>query len=170
MDKYPFNLSSPPAAIRIVSYEYDFTRWNSSWTTHLSTLSTQAIIEPQQLSPPTPWWWRRNAREYLPAIGLQNQKEVKQFLLGHGVTVRKYRTPRQQYDACLAAMNKIAENSMLKWGREVLCSVAMVRERLEASIGTSLQFHHVVGTAVLAILVHMFLPLFIRKRKKDQRR
>ena len=169
MDKYPFNLSSPPAAIRIVSYEYDFTRWNSSWTTHLSTLSTQAIIEQQQVSPPTPWWWRRNAREYLPAIGLKNQKEVKQFLLGHGVTVRKYRTPRQQYDACLA-MNKIAENSMLKWGREVLCSVAMVRERLEASLGTSLQFHHVVGTAVLAILVHMFLPLFIRKRKKDQRR
>ena len=150
--KYPFNHSSPPVAIRIMSYEYDFTRWNASWNAHLSK---EAIITTTTAAATaSAWWWRRNSKEYLPAIGLQNQKEVKQFLLSRGgVTVRKYRTPRQQYDACLTMTKKARGSSCSSWVREALCSVTMVRGRVEASIGGALQFHHVIVTALLAILI-----------------
>jgi Lipase maturation factor len=47
------------------------------------------------------WWYRRNRREYLPPLDLNNTS-VMQFLNANGITPRSHKSQTEQYHECLA--------------------------------------------------------------------
>lgn len=70
---YPF-LHTPPLAIRVRKYEYDFTRLNTPW----------AIANPRADFNMKHWYSRRFISEYLPSIEANNSS-VRDFLLSYGL-------------------------------------------------------------------------------------
>jgi hypothetical protein len=124
---YPFNISQPPIAIRAILYDYDFTRWNTSW----SRQSLDVSILNQSgdyINSSSVWdgdtWYRRNRRDYLPALSLDNES-LKQFLKGNNIALRCYRTPNEQFQRCL---DSAGVNSSDSFGlRKAACSSVLLR-------------------------------------------
>jgi hypothetical protein len=78
-DKYPFQFS-PPAQIRATVYDYDFSRWNTSWGAMTVDSSDDVIDTFGDQSKLSKWWTRRNPREYLPALDSKNPS-LKEFIV-----------------------------------------------------------------------------------------
>jgi hypothetical protein len=82
-DQYPFEYS-PPSQVRAVLYDYDFTRWNTSWNRMTVDSEDDLILYGRKQGESAPKWWiRRNGREYLPALDAKNPS-LKEFIVQSG--------------------------------------------------------------------------------------
>lgn len=87
----PFH-DKPPAMMRITRYEYDFTRWNTSWNRMIPNVE---IVSPSS----NMWWARRNGDEYLPEITVDHPS-VAEFLRHHHISIRAEVAPEVLYSDC----------------------------------------------------------------------
>lgn len=71
--EYPFH-DKPPWAVRAHLYHYDFTRLNSAWARNIH--GARIINVTQGSSTRSEWWHRTKAKEYMPAINLENLMDV----------------------------------------------------------------------------------------------
>ncbi|ETW04793.1 hypothetical protein H310_03930 [Aphanomyces invadans] len=87
LDKTPFSTESPPKAVRAQLYNYDFTRWNTSWARnvpHVEVLRTRTnSTAANGTALASPWWTRTFVKEYLPAVDLNNPS-LNKFIQSFG--------------------------------------------------------------------------------------
>ena len=120
---YPFK-HVPPKAVRILLYEYDFTRLNYSWAKDV------AIYEDSYVDVDTDgrWWVRKFSREYMPAVEYGNPS-VRQYL--DSLNIRhssQHINHWEQYQKCLMhrpSSSNISEFSA--WLKQILCTPLYIR-------------------------------------------
>eukprot|EP01041_Mallomonas_annulata_P001859 gene1859-3605_t len=110
-ERYPFK-DHPPVYIQAKLYDYDFTRLNTSWT--LYNPHTELLAEN-----PKQWWVRRNEREYLPPLDVNNPS-LRAFLDANGLFKRKRMTINEQITSC-KELNDVDNNSFLSSVRYMAC-------------------------------------------------
>ena len=116
-DNYPFK-NSPPAAIRAILYDYDFTRLNTSWARR--TPFTEIIEDDDSTNESERWWTRRNGREYFPALEANNPS-LEQFLQAHGISKRPYLSEEEHIDKCLSLGTHSPDPLFMKDLRRAMC-------------------------------------------------
>jgi hypothetical protein len=138
--RYPFSPERPPVSVRVLKYEYDFTRWDSPWAreqpyaTMLLSNGTCAIDLSREMmclssddhnnrsNYTSTWWRRRLLGEYLPALDLSNES-LKKFLSSQRFSQGGYVPTVEAYSDCLHEFSPLAGI--------FLCSGLMVRREFE---------------------------------------
>jgi len=119
-DRYAFK-ESPPKRVRVWLYDYDFTRYNTSWNrlnptsvfvVSASMRNGSAVVgtgarrkrkgvatRQEGVAGVGQWWARRNRREYLPELDETNPS-LQAFLRSKGIEPRDYVTLDDQISSC----------------------------------------------------------------------
>jgi len=114
---YPFHKKTPKT-IRALIYEYDFTRYNTTWNMVVPDVN---FINNTNKN----WWYRKNPIEFIPALDLENES-LKKFLLHNNFPIdRKELSHQQIYEQCLQYNTN---------------STNIIRDKLQSLICSSLRF------------------------------
>ena len=152
---YPFQVK-PPTYIRAVLYDYDFTRYNTSWARNNPTVSF-VTDHPKQ------WWSRRNWREYLPELNVGNPSLIA-FLEAHGIKNRPYLSTTKLIRKCVKIRN--FSNKWLNYFvHKIICRSLYVYDYTNEVVKA-------IFTYIFVIIVGNFLysrkNLLFNKRRKIQ--
>lgn len=136
-DNYSFK-SKPPAAIRAVLYDYDFTRWNTSWARRIpgAEIIPYTDMFGLQSRNTKPYWFRTNAREYLPPLEKDNPSMIH-FLKSHGLPYRPHRSAEQLFEDCINTTDTFSKigsfkSQLLKWTKYSICFSLQFRGKASA--------------------------------------
>lgn len=164
--RYPFPLGDPPRAIRAYLYDYDFTRVDEGWT---QAQPTDGIIRNMTLvdawnrgisqvssvltgngTSDGQWWYRRNRREYLPAVARGDKNIPTMLKQAAGIFDRPRSTQRQLFADCQKQagrfQSKMAAGSLareaVKVAQHLTCSTLLLNEHENITLS------HVVAAAL----------------------
>jgi hypothetical protein len=148
-EKYPFKIN-PPVRLRAILYDYDFTRFNSTWVnikpyTEILSTSNNNLNH---------WWSRRNRRDYTPELEDKNPSLIA-FLNAHGInTSRSYISRNQQIQSCLSLGNNVNNYTILNKLRNRICHSLQFFEYKDKILST-----------IVIILISSILSEIINMRK-----
>lgn len=125
LDKNKAPFADKPTAIRMTFYQYDFTRWNTSWAR--ATPLTQIVPYRSNGTAMSAWYARIKGHEYLPALDTSNESLFK-FMQGMGIEASralKVRSRAKRFKDCLRASN--GRNKVVQ---SALCYPVLLRNKV----------------------------------------
>lgn len=111
---YPFK-ETPPVAVRVRLFDYDFTNFNTS--TRANKVAKA-------------WWTRTKPRDYLPGIERDNPS-VSAFLNGYGISRSPQISFDERYSICMTVPMLLNSNYLLQICRSLICSSFLLRKQLQ---------------------------------------